>query len=133
MKAILIEWDQNTGKRAGNVDPRDKNMFCRGWQNMDVTPAVELREILDGRDTSQYDGVKGITVLEGSDAINDAIELNFPSKFVIDDEVIYTAHLQKKAAKLNFDKLSDDRSERLKELKETHKIKGISEKKAARV
>jgi hypothetical protein len=87
MKAILIEWDQNTGKRAGNVDPRDKNMFCRGWQNMDVTPAVELREILDGRDTSQYDGVKGITVLEGSDAINDAIELNFPSKFVIDEGI----------------------------------------------
>lgn len=134
-RALLIEWDQRTGKRAGDINPKDSNLRCNGWQNMDVFPAIELRLVEDDRDLSQYANVVGITVLLSSDEINKAIDINFPSKLVIEDELIYAEHFKSKVngKKINIDKLSDDRTERLLELKNIHGVKGIKEIKPQKV
>jgi len=134
-KALLIEWDQSTGKRAGGVNPRDVHLRCNGWQNMDVTPAIELRLVDDDRDLSIYNGVDGVTVLTSVDEINTVIDANFPSKIVIEDELLYSEHFKSKinGNEINIDELSDDRTERLLELKNTHGVKGIKEIKPQKV
>jgi len=133
VRALLIEWDPRTGRRAGGIDPRDPKLPCHGWQNMDVEPAIELRLVEDDRDLSKYAGVEGVTVLEGADAINAAIDKHFPPRYSIDDPTIYAEHIRKKAAEIDFDNLPDDLGERLKFLKERHGIKGIREIRPARV
>ena len=129
MRALLIEWNPSTGERAGNINPRDPKLQCHGWQNMDITPAVELRVIEDDRDISQYEGIEGITVLNGRDEINTAIDANFPSKISIEDELLYTEHFKEQIGdkKIKITDLPDDRQKRLRELKNTYKIKGIKE------
>ena len=76
MRALLIEWESN-GERAGNVDPRDPQLQCYGWQNMDVEPMLELRIVEDDRDLSYLEGAPGVTIIEGKAAINKAIDDNF--------------------------------------------------------
>jgi len=94
MNALLIEFDLKSGRRAGNIDPRDKGLKCYGWQNLDEEDinakgyvwksdipagqrALEIRVVEDGRDLSQYEGVPGVTVLRGNAAINDALDRYF--------------------------------------------------------
>lgn len=129
MIALLIEWNPNTGERAGNINPRDPKLQCHGWQNMDVTPAVELRLVEDDRDLSQYEEVEGITVLNGRDEINTAIDVNFPPKISIEDELLYSEHVKEQIGdkKIKITDLPDDREKRLRELKEIYHIKGIKE------
>ena len=126
--ALLIEWEPHTGKRAGNINPKkDQNLICNGWQNMDVVPAIELRLIGDDRDTLQYKGIEGITILNGEDEINNAIDANFPSKISIEDELIYSEHVKEQVneKKIKIANLPDNRTTRLKELKNIYHIKGI--------
>ena len=127
MIALLIEWNQNTGERAGNINPKDPKLQCYGWQNMDVTPAIELRVVEDDRDMIQYEGVSGVTILQGGNEINTAIDDNFPSKILIEDELLYSEHFKEQMGdkKIRITDLPDDRQERLKELKEIYHIKGI--------
>ena len=132
-KALLIEWNPNTGERAGNINPRDPKLHCNGWQNMDVEPAVELRLVNDDRDLSIYDSVAGVTVITGTDNINAAIVANFPPKLKIEDELIYTEHLKSKRGKIDIDSLPDDRESRLRVLKILHGVKGIKETKPVMV
>jgi len=134
MKALLIEWDPSTGKRAGNINPRDQNLRCNGWQNMDVTPAIELRLVEDERNLSKYKNIDGVTVIEGQDQINAAIDANFPSKIMIEDDLIYSEHVKEKikGKKIDIDKLPDNREERLRELKAIG-ILGIVERKPQKV
>lgn len=134
-KALLIEWNPSSGKRAGNINPRDVNLRCNSWQNMDVTPALELRLVEDDRDVSKYKGIEGVTILYGTDQINAAIDTNFPPKISIRDELIYTEHFKEKVRnnKIDIDKLPDDRNERLKELKNKYGIKEIIEIKPQKV
>lgn len=126
-RALLIEWEPHTGKRAGGINPKDKNLRCNGWQNMDVTPAIELRLIEDDRDTSRYENINGVTVLHGKIEINNAIDANFQPKISIEDELIYSEHVKEQIGnkKIKIDKLPDDRTKRLKELKDIYGIKGI--------
>lgn len=133
--ALLIEWDPVTGERAGNINPRDSKLRCNGWQNMGVTPAIELRLVNDNRDLSIYDSVVGVTVVTGTDNINAAINANFPSKISIEDELLYTEHFKEKVngKKINIDKLPNNHEERLKELKSKYGIKGIVEIKPLKV
>jgi len=133
MKALLIEWDPSTGIRAGNINPKDPKLRCNGWQNMDVSPAIELRLVEDDRDLQQYETVNGVTVLQSSTEINAAIDANFPSKMVIDDEIIYAAHVKKIADNLNFDSIPDDKTQRLKHLKNKYNIRGVKEIKPQKV
>ena len=136
MKALLIEWEPHTGKRSGNINPKkDQNLRCNGWQNMDVSPAIELRIIEDNRDTSVYEAIEGITVLNGKTEINNAIDANFPSKISIEDELIYSEHVKEQIGnkKIKINELPDDRNKRLKELKDVYHIKGIRETKPQKV
>ena len=136
MKALLIEWEPHTGKRAGNINPKkDQYLRCNGWQNMDVVPAIELRLIEDNRDLLQYYGIKGVTVLNGKYEINAAIDVNFTSKFSIEDELIYSEHVKEQISekKIKITDLPNDRIERLKELKDKYGIKGIREVKPQKV
>lgn len=80
-RALLIEWDPITGKRAGDINPRDPKLQCYGWQNWDREPALELRLVEDDRDLSQYKNVKGVTIIEGVEAINEVIDKHFPPRY----------------------------------------------------
>lgn len=129
-RALLIEWDKSSGKRTGNINPKeDRNLVCYGWQNMDKNPAIELRLILDNRDMSQYENVDGIIILNGRNEINITIDNNFPSKIFIDDNLMYEEHVKEQISdkKIKIDNLPNDRTERLKELKNKYHIKGIKE------
>jgi len=94
MDALLIEFDLKTGRRAGNINPRDKGLKCYRWQNLDEEDinakgyvwksdipagqrALEIRVVEDGRDLSQYEGIPGVTVLRGNAAINEALDKYF--------------------------------------------------------
>ena len=85
MKALLIEFDLNTGLRAGGINPRDPKLPCRGWQDIESTPAKEIRLVEDERDLSIYDSVEGVTILNNKAAINKSITDNIPSKYKIQD------------------------------------------------
>lgn len=133
LKALLIKWNQSTGKRAGNINPRDPGLFCNAWQNMDVTPAIELRTIKDDRDIKQYVTMEGVTVLYGPDQINEAIDQNFPSKYIIEDEIFYAAHIKNEVEQIDFEALPNDRMKRLKILLDQYNIRGIREIKPQKV
>ena len=134
VRALLIEWDPSTGERAGNINPKETALRCNGWQNMDVIPAIELRLVEDDRDLSKYNDVDGVTILLGADTINAAIDDHFPSKYVVEDDLLYTEHFKQNLGKgINIRELPDDRAERLKVLKNTHGIKGIMERKPMKV
>ena len=100
MRALLIEFDINTGARAGGINPRDTHLLCHGWQNLDSVPALEIRLIEDGRKIEQYQGVQGITILEGKEEINAAIEANIPTKYSIQSELLMIESLKEAGGKL---------------------------------
>lgn len=113
--ALLIEFDLSTGRRPGGIDPRDPGLKCYGWQNLDSVPAKEIRLIVDGRDPSQYEGVKGIRILKGRDEINKAIEEHMPKRYVIENAALFQLHLQQKGISLD-QYAGKDTQEVLKEL-----------------
>ena len=131
MRALLIEWEPN-GNRAGNINNKDVNLQCHGWQNMDITPMLELRIVEDERDLTYLDGVDGVTIIEGKGNINEAIDTYFPPKYHITDEFIFQEHFKQKNKKpgseIDIDGLPDDYSGRLKILKNTHGLKGVAVK-----
>ena len=130
MRALLIEWERN-GRRAGDINNKDVNLECRGWQNMDVVPMLELRLVNDDRDLSYLEGVDGVTIILGADAINTAIDEHFPAQYHIQDEFLYQQHfLQKNKMHtvIDIDDLPDKAQDRLQVLKDTHGLKGIAKK-----
>ena len=131
MIALLIEWERN-GKRAGNINNKDVNLRCNGWQNMDVTPMLELRIVEDNRDLNYLKGISGVTILEGKENINQAIDDNFPVKYGIQDEFLYQEHFKQKNKKpetvIDIDTLPDNHQARLKVLMDVHGLKGIVKK-----
>lgn len=86
VRALLIEVDYQTGKRAGDVDPRDPNLQSYGWQSLPNEDGgdVEIRVVEDDRDLARYEDIPGVRVLEGEDAINDAIDRFIPPKYNAD-------------------------------------------------
>ena len=99
MEALLIEVDFTTGKRAGGINPKDSNLPCHGWQNLDL--GLELRLVEDDRDFSQYEGMAGVTILEGKEAINQAIIANIPTKYSVKDKELLLAHMKEKGISLD--------------------------------
>lgn len=89
MKALLIEFNRRTGERAGGVTTKDPALRCYGWQNLKVEPAIEIRLIEDDRDTGQYEGIPGITILEGRDVINAAVDANIPTRVFISEATLF--------------------------------------------
>ena len=123
-KALLIEFDINTGERAGNISPRDPNLPCRSWQDLESKPAREIRLVEDNRNLSQYEGVEGIIILNGEAEINKAIEDITPEQYSIQDETLFLEHLRQK--NINLDDYKDKDQQVI--LKTLHKkgIVGIS-------
>jgi len=101
MKALLIEFDLSSGKRAGGINPKDPKLQCHGWQNFESVPALEIRVVEDDRDLSQYEAVSGVTILDGKDAINAAIEEKIPTMYKIVDMSLVLAHMKEKGMALD--------------------------------
>jgi len=131
MRALLIEWNSKTGKRAGNINPRDPKLQCYGWQNTEREPALEIRLVEDNRDLSSLRGVQGITILEGKDAINEAIEANMPTLYAVKSEYLMREHMKEK--KIPLQRFKDMDMNQI--AKEAHKLGlvGVIERKPEKV
>ena len=101
MKALLIEVDFSTGKRADGIKTKNNpNLMCHGWQDLESTPGLEIRLVMDG-DTTPYENIPGITILNGEKAINKAITANIPAKYGVKDPELLLAHLKEKKISLD--------------------------------
>ncbi len=99
MKALLIEVDFSTGKRAGGIKTKNNpNLMCHGWQDTDA--GLEIRLVMD-EDTKPYENILGITILNGEKAINKAITANIPVKYAVKDKELLLAHLKEKGVSLD--------------------------------
>ena len=87
MYGLKIQVDFTTGKRAGNINPRDPGLLCDPtWQNLDS--GWEVRVIRDNRDVEQYRNIPGVEVLEGEEAIDAAIAHIFKPRYGITDQAL---------------------------------------------
>ena len=127
MRALLIEFDLSTGKRAGDINPKDPNLICHAWQNLESTPAQEIRLVNDDRDLSIYDGVPGVTVLEGKAAINEAIQKHIPVRYMINDKDLMMEHMREK--KLSVGKFAGKTGAEVAKLAHDEGLAGVMEKK----
>lgn len=100
-KALLIEFDLNSGKRAGDINPNDPKLQCYGWQDLESVPAKEIRLVEDDRDLSQYEGVPGVAILHGEEEINQVISAMVPERFFVQDEKLFLEHLRQKSIALD--------------------------------
>ena len=99
MKALLIEVDFSTGRRAGGIKTKNNpNLMCHGWQDTDA--GLEIRLVMDGN-TKPYENISGITILDGEKAINKAITANIPVKYAVKDKELLLAHLKEKGVSLD--------------------------------
>ena len=96
MNGLLIEFDLQTGKRPGNISPRDPGLRCLA-QNLESSPAKEIRIIEDGRDIRQYQGIPGVTILNTNAEINAAIDREMPVRYSVDNEQLFRVALEKMA------------------------------------
>jgi len=78
--ALVIKVDFSTGKRAGDIDPRDPGLICMPlWQ--DLEKGVELRLIIEDRPLEQYRHLEGVEVVEGKEAINAKVRELFKPRY----------------------------------------------------
>jgi len=115
---LLIEFDTATGRRAGDINPKDIGLRCYGWQNLyeedvtakgytwesDIPPgrrALEIRIIVDGRDVSPYEGIPGVTILRGATEINTTldkyfVQYRYSPPTIIGEAVLFVEALKEK-------------------------------------
>jgi len=78
--ALKIKVNFYTGERAGGIDPRDPNLVCYGWQNID--DGWEIRLIADESKIDEYvqkyGNAEGVEVIEGIENIDKAIDEIIP-------------------------------------------------------
>lgn len=127
MDGLLIEFNLNTGKRAGNISPKDPKLQCHGWQDLESNPAREVRIIYDDRDLKQFEGISGVTVLQGKAAINQAIESICKPRYIVQSETLFLEHIKQKSINLS-DYEGQDTADILKDLYENQKVIGIKKK-----
>lgn len=96
MRGLLISFDLRTGIRAGGISPKDPKLPCWDWQDLERSPALEIRLVLDDRDLSYLEGVEGVTILEDEAVINDAIKSFIPTKYAVKDKELLIAHMKEK-------------------------------------
>jgi len=116
VRALLIEFDVNTGKRAGEINPKDPKLQCYGWQDLESVPAREVRVVEDDRDLSQYEGIPGVTILTGEAEINQAIEAVVPERFSIQEPTLFQEDLRQRGISLASDYSGRDTPAILKDL-----------------
>lgn len=124
MNGLLIEFNVNTGRRAGEINPNDPKLQCYGWQDLESIPAREVRVIEDERDLKKYEGITGVTVLKGKAEIKAAISSICKPRYKIVSESLFSEHLKQKGIDLSEYEGQDER-EVLKDLMENKKIIGI--------
>lgn len=124
MNGLLIDFDVNTGVRAGGIDPRDPKLQCCGWQDLESTPAREVRVIKDKRDVKQYEGIAGVTLLKGKVKIKQAILNICKDRYTVDNEALFLEHVRQKKINLS-DYEGLDSQDILRDLKENKKIIGM--------
>jgi len=94
--ALKIKVDFESGKRAGDIDPRDPGLYCLA-QNLE--DGYEIRLVLDDRDISTYQGVEGAEVIEGIENIDNAIISLLPNEeqylFARDDALLQASIIVK--------------------------------------
>lgn len=101
MKALLIEVDFSTGRRAGGLQIKNnKNLICHGWQDLESTPGREIRIVEDGN-TKPYENIPGITILNNEAEINAAIDAVIPIKYGVKDKELLLAHLKERNISLD--------------------------------
>jgi len=99
MKALLIEVDFSTGKRAGGIKTKNNpNLMCHGWQNLEK--GLEIRLVMDGN-TKPYENIPGVTILNGKTEINKAIDAVVPPRYVVKDKELLLAHMKEKSISLD--------------------------------
>ena len=123
-RALLIEFDVNTGQRAGEIDPKDPKLQCYGWQDLESVPAREVRVVEDDRDLSEYEGIPGVTILTSETEINQAIEAVVPERFSIQEITLFQEDLRQRGISLADDYSGWDTPAILKDL-HTKGIVGI--------
>lgn len=101
MKALLIEFDGATGRRAGNINPKDPKLQCYGWQDLDSVPAREIRLVEDDRDLSQYEGIPGVTILIGAEQINQVIDSVVKPRYSLESEALFLEDIRQRGIKLS--------------------------------
>jgi len=99
MKALLIEVDFSTGRRAGGIHTKNNpNLMCHGWQNLER--GLEIRLVMD-EDTKPYENIPGVTILNGKSEINAAIDAVVPTRYAVKDKELLLAHLKEKGISLD--------------------------------
>ena len=110
MKGLLIEFELCSGKRAGNINPKDQYLKCYGWQDLENEPAKEIRIIEDDRKLNQYKNITGVTILYTNTEIENAIIEYIPKKYAIEDAIIFQMDYMNKKIKLdNSSHISSDK------------------------
>ena len=100
MKALLIEVDFSTARRAGGIKTKNNpNLLCHGWQDFDSEPGKEIRLVMDGN-IKPYENIPGITILNNKEEINVAIDANIPVKYAVKDKELLLAHLKERGIPL---------------------------------
>ena len=83
---LKIKVDFSTGERAGGVNPKDPNLVCLGWQNLEE--GWEIRVIRNESKIdeyiSMYQGIDGIEIIEGIENIDAAIDEIVPPEKQVD-------------------------------------------------
>jgi len=89
--ALKIKVDFTTGERAGGINPKDPNLMCLGWQNLDTGYEIRLIVNEDKIDeyVQKYGNVEGIEVIEGIENIDAAIDQLIPEE----EQVSYVTYM----------------------------------------
>ena len=127
MKALLIDFSTESGRRAGNINPKDKGLLCRGWQNLDSRPGKEIRVITDSRGIEQYEKIQGVKVLYTDEEIEAAIEETVPIQYGITDELLFKMSVDEEKVKIG--QLKEKTREGVAKALYEKGILGISERK----
>ncbi|GAI76761.1 unnamed protein product [marine sediment metagenome] len=129
MKALLIEVDFSTGRRAGGIQIKNNpNLWCDGWQDLEA--GLEIRIVKDGN-TKPYEGVKGITILDGEKAINAAIDANIPTQYAVRDMNLLIAHMKEKG--ISLDTVANKSAKQIAQEAFALNLAGITERKPKKV
>ena len=131
MKALLIEVDFATGIRAGGLKTKNNpNLWCEGWQDLDSIPGKEIRIVKDGN-TTPYEGIPGITILDGETEINAAIDANIPTQYAVRDMPLLIAHMKEKG--ISLDTLANKNMKQIAQEAFALNLAGVEERKSKKV
>jgi len=92
--ALVIKFDPLTGRRAGDIDVRtDRGLVCMPlWQ--DLEKGIEMRLVVDDRDVSRYEGVEGVEVVKGKEAINMKVKGLFKPQYSVASPELFRISLE---------------------------------------